>query len=169
VRNYTALANATINLTIRNLDNVYFSNYTFRTDNNGSFYSNCTFNSSAKQVNAPANASNYYIRAEYTDPNGNRSYSDVKIYVINKTVDIISVKSQKAIYKLSEQIKVTIKASRKVGDKYIDVANITINGTMRNSSKAKRFWIALIALQKTTENALFSLLPLQLMVILFWK
>jgi len=135
VSNYSVLANATVNLTIRNTNGTYASNYTFTTDSGGAFYSRSNFYSTATEVTAPSIPGNYNIRAEYIDVNGNRSFSQIEVSVVNQTLDILSISPEKAIYNPSETVKVNIEAIKLIGDKILYVSNISVNGSLRNSTK----------------------------------
>ena len=135
VSSYAALQNATVNLTILNSSTV-FSNHTFSTDTSSSFYSSGNFYPSATNVSAPSSSGIYTIRAEYIDINNNISFSEVEITVLNQTLDLLSVSPDKAIYNPSESMIVEAEAIRSIGDKKLFVANISINGSLRNSTKA---------------------------------
>src|SRR3989338_7360357 len=108
-------ANATVNFTIRNASNFWVANYTFTTDNNGSFYSRSNFYTSAINITAPNSSGAYTMRAQFTDAgnatnNGTIWYSELGIRVINASVDIIKVSSQKAVYNPSDTVIVTAEA-----------------------------------------------------------
>ena len=130
-----ALASASVNLTITNTNGTYYSNYTLTTDANGTFYSRSNFNSAANLVSAPLIAGEYYIRTEYIDPENVTFYSEVEINVVNQTVDIVRISPDKAVYNPSEAMKVNIEAVKLIGDRTLYIANISVNGSLRNSTK----------------------------------
>ncbi|MBR9705186.1 hypothetical protein GOV12_07270 [Candidatus Pacearchaeota archaeon] len=129
------LSNASVNLTIRNKNNsVYVNQTNFTTDANGSFYSQSNYYSSASIINAPSIPADYYMRAEYIDPNNITILSDVEIKIVNQTIDLLRVSPAKASYNPSESIEVEVEAIRKIGDQIIYVTNISVNVRLRNSS-----------------------------------
>jgi len=129
------VANATINLTIYN-STVFVSNYTFTTDFQGKFYSRSSYYGSATQVNTSSNPGKYIIRAEYIDPENMTWFSEVEIEVFNSTLDLLSVSSEKVKYNSLETIKVNVEAIRMLGDNLFYIANVSVLGSLRNSSKA---------------------------------
>ena len=136
VTSSSALARASVNLTIKYSNNTVLTNYTFTTDSNGAFASKNNYNTSATEITAPSNAGTYKIRAQYTDLNSNISFSEVEITVVNQTMDMLKVSPDKAVYNPSESMTVTIEAVRLIGDRLIFVSNVSVNGTLRNSSKS---------------------------------
>jgi hypothetical protein len=135
VSSSTALQNAIVNLTIKNSSTV-ISNYTFSTDSLGSFYSSSNFYPSAINISAPSSSGTYKIRAEYKDVNNNISFSEVEITVLNQTLDLLSVSSDKAIYNPSESMTIESEAIKLIGDKKIFISNVSVNGSLRNSTKS---------------------------------
>lgn len=138
ITNYSAFSGAIINISVRDTnttDAIFYSNYTLITDANGSFYSRTSYNNSATQIQAPNSSGDYYIRAEYKDANNITWYSDVAITVVNQTVDYFRVSSDKAEYNPSDTVLVEVEAIRNVGDMIFHVANVTVNGTLRNATK----------------------------------
>lgn len=134
-------ANATVNFTIRNVSNFWIANYTFTADNNGTFYSRSNFYTSAQSITAPNSSGAYILRAQFTDAgnatkNGTIWYSELGIRVINASVDTIRISSEKAAYNPSDTIIVTAEAVKTVGDRVLATSNVTINGSLRNASKA---------------------------------
>ncbi|MBI4158912.1 hypothetical protein HY500_01490 [Candidatus Woesearchaeota archaeon] len=135
VSSSSPLQNTSINLTIRFTNGTQLINYTFTTDSGGSFYSKSTFYPTATNINI-SSVGNYYIRAEYKDPNNTTWFSEVQINVVNQTLDYFVVRPEKARYNPSEAVKVNVEAIRIIGDDIIHVSNASINGTLRNSSKS---------------------------------
>ena len=135
VSSSSALASKNVNLTIRFTNNTQLSNYTLTTDSSGAFYTKSNFYPSATQINISM-AGDYYLRAEYKDPNNTRWFSEVQITVVNQTMDYFTVRPEKAKYFPSESVKVSIDAIRIIGDKILYISNASINGTLRNSSKS---------------------------------
>lgn len=129
------LASAIVNLTMRNSSGANISIYNFTTDSNGTFYSKSNYYSSAIQINASSTAGNYYLRAEYIGSNNLTGFSEIEITVINKTIDILRISSEKAKYNPSESVKIEIEAVKMINDRTIYISNISVNGTLRNSSK----------------------------------
>ncbi|MDP3882173.1 MAG: hypothetical protein Q8Q31_04835 [Nanoarchaeota archaeon] len=134
VSSYAPLPNAAINITIRMSNGTYYSNHTLTTDANGSFYSRSNYYTVAPLINAPVSAGNYFIRAQYNGLS-NRT-SELNIQVMNKTLDVFRISSEKAKYNPGDSIVVTLEAVKLVGDKELYISNVTINGTFRNSTKA---------------------------------
>lgn len=137
ISTYGTLANATVNFSIMYNNRTLVNNYTFTTDSNGAFYSSSNFYPGAINVSAPPINGNYILRAGYIDPNSNTSFSEFGVSVLNASIDIIKIKPEKAVYKPSETINVDIEAIKIVGDKLIYVANVSVNGSMMNSSKSQ--------------------------------
>ncbi len=136
ISNSSALANALINLTISNTNGTRISNYTFTTDANGSFYSGSNFYTSAVNVTAPNSSGYYYLRASYKDLNNVTSFSQVEINVLNQSLDLLRISSDKSNYNPLETIVVTLEAIKLIGDKTLFISNISINGTLRNATKS---------------------------------
>jgi hypothetical protein len=135
IANSSALANAIVNLTILNTTLGSVSNYTFTTDANGTFYSGSNYYASAINVTAPSASGYYYLRVEYKDLNNNISFSQVEINVINHTLDLLRVSSKKTNYNPSENVIVKVEALRLIGDQVLYISNISVNGSLRNSTK----------------------------------
>lgn len=129
------LQSASVNLTIRNTNSSIARNYTFTTDSDGAFYSKSSYYPSATEVLAPVTSGEYYIRAQYLDPANATKFSEVAISVVNKTIDTLKISPEKAEYNPSELVWVNIEAVRTVGDKVLFVSNVTVNGSLRDSSK----------------------------------
>jgi len=129
------VANAAINLTIYN-STVFVGNYTFTTDSTGKFYSKSSYYGSAREVNASSNPGKYKMRAEYIDPGNATWFSEVEIEVFNNSVDLLSVSSEKVKYNPLETVRVNVEAIRALGDNIFYIANVSVNGNVRNSSKA---------------------------------
>ena len=72
----------------------------------------------------------------YRDPNSTVWLSEVSIKVVNQTLDVLRVSAQKAIYNPAETMVVKSEALKQIGDQTLFVSNVSINGTMRNSSLA---------------------------------
>jgi len=136
VSNYSALANALVNLTIYNSSGANFSNYTFTTDSLGAFYSRSNYYTSDQIVLAPNSSGNYYLRVEYVDPEGTLSFSRLEISVINQTLDLLDISSEKASYNPSESVIVEIGATRLIGNRLLYVSGVSVSGNLRNSSKS---------------------------------
>ncbi|MDO8563997.1 MAG: hypothetical protein Q7R87_03230 [Nanoarchaeota archaeon] len=125
-----------VNMTLMHTNGTRISNYTFTTDANGSFYSRSNYYPSAINITTPSSAGSYSIRAEYKDPNNTIWFSDVEISVLNKTIDVVRIRSEKATYNSGETIKIKGEAIKQIGDIIIYIANVSINGSLVNSSKS---------------------------------
>ncbi|MFH1711180.1 MAG: hypothetical protein ABH840_02620 [Nanoarchaeota archaeon] len=137
VTNFTSLANAAVNLTIRNSVNLSYSgNYTLTTDSSGTFYTRSNYFTNGTLINAPYSASTYYVRAEYKDVNNVTSFSQVEVSVVNQTMDMFYISSERSSYNPLENVKVNIEATKIVGDRILYISNISINGSLRNSAKS---------------------------------
>ncbi len=134
ITNSSALTSVNINLTIRNSSGSYISNYTFTTDSSGAFYSRSNYHTNSTEINTSSVAGTYYVRTEYKDPNNSTSFSEVEIIVVNQTLDLLKVTSNKASYNPSESVVVNVEAIRLIGDKTLYVANVSVNGSLRNST-----------------------------------
>ena len=135
VSSSSTVGNASVNLTIRNSNGTQYSNYTFITDSNGSFYSRNNYYPLATSVLAPSTAGNYYLRAAYTDLNNTIWFSEFQVIVVNQTLDILRVSSNSAKYNPSDSITIEAEAVKQVGDRSLYVSNVSINGSLRNSAK----------------------------------
>jgi len=135
VSNLSVLSGASVNFTIINGGRTMVLNHTFTTDVNGSFYSNSTYRPSAKTILAPSTAGSYFLRAEYRDPNDKLWFSEMEISILNKSLDIIQISTEKVKYFASQNVKTKIEALKQVGDQFSFVANVSVNGTLRNSTK----------------------------------
>ena len=135
VSNSSVLANANVNMTITYGNGSFYRNYTFTTDSNGTFYSKSNYFSNATEVNSSSSAGTYNIRTEYKDPNNSTWFSNVEISVVNQSIDLLRVNSEKSKYNPSESVMIEVEGIRQIGDKLLHIANISVNGTLRNSSR----------------------------------
>lgn len=135
ITNSSAFSNGLINLTIINTNGTFYRNYTFTTDANGTFYSKSTYFPTATEINASDVSGYYNIRAEYKDPNVKIWFSDVEIHVVNDTIDVLYISPEKATYNADDIVEVTIESVRFIGDTILHISNVSVNGTMRNSTK----------------------------------
>lgn len=131
----TALVGATVNLSIISEIGIMARNYTFVTDGDGAFYSKSNFYPNATEVLASLSDGIYMVRAEYVDPENVTYFSEVEISVFNESVDSLSVSTEKASYNAGESIVVVVDAVRKIGDRVLPIANVTISGSLRTSNK----------------------------------
>lgn len=135
VSSLTALSSASVNLTIKNISGNVVNDYTLTTDINGTFYSKSNYYTNATEINASSTESTYYIRAEYTDAANTTWFSEVEISVVEETINLIRVSSEKARYYASETVNIEAEAITLVGDRTLYTANVSVNGTLRNSTK----------------------------------
>ena len=131
VSNYTAVSDATINITISNAT-ANVTNYTLVTNTFGLFSSRNDYNTSAPLISAPNATDTCRIRADYVDVNNTRWYSSVEIRVVNQSIDYIRVSPSKTTYNPSETILIYAEAVRLVGDRVVFVNNVSINGSIQN-------------------------------------
>ena len=135
VSSLSPLQNASINITIKLFNSTLVSNYTIITDSNGSFYSNNSYYKNATQITAPSTAGEYIIRAQYKDPNNTIWFSESQITVVNQSIDKLQISPEKADYNPSESVKVKIEAVKLIGSNLLHVSNVSMNGSLRNSTK----------------------------------
>ncbi len=134
--NHSALANAIVNFSIINKNtNETISTYGFNTTSSGEFYSRNDYYPSALLVSAPSTSGDYYIQANYTDPNNSTWWTRLEIQAINQTVDRILVSPEKVTYNPGETVSILVEAIRESGSSLVYIENVTINGTIRDSSK----------------------------------
>ena len=136
VSNSSLLASTNVNLTILNSTRGVLSNYTLTTDANGTFYTKSNFYSTGVEVNASSTAGINFIRAGYNDPNNVTWFSEVPIIVVNQSVEILKISPEKARYYPSEIVNIDIEALRQIGDSLFFVYNVSVNGSLRNSTKS---------------------------------
>jgi hypothetical protein len=111
------------------------SNYTLNTTSDGIFYSRSDYNSNATLISTPNAIGNYTINATYTDPDGVLYVSSALINVITTRVDDIRIKTNEPVYYPSSTMVITAETVTVVGDYRLPVANIQINGTIRNTNE----------------------------------
>ena len=131
VTNYTAVAGASLNITLSNMT-ANLTNYTLVTSDTGLFSSRSDYNTSAPLISAPNASDTYRLRAEYRDSNNIIWYSSVEIRVVNQSIDLIRVSPARTTYNPSESILVHAEAVRLVGDRRVYVNNVSINGSIQN-------------------------------------
>ncbi len=137
VANHTGLVNTTVNISILYVStNATYANYTINTTTGGEFYSQSTYYPSAPLVPAPMSEGSYYVKAMYADPNGTVWWTRTEILVVNKTLDRIEVSTDKIDYSAGEAVTITVEAVKEIGDKITYTANVSVNGSVRNSTKA---------------------------------
>ena len=127
------VSGAYINITIFN-STLNVSNYNLTTDSSGLFYTKSSYYTTALNITAPGVAGEYNIRASYIDPNQTTSYSQVSIIVVNKSIDKVRVSTNKATYNPGDSISILAEAFYLIGDKSVFVSNISVNGSIRNST-----------------------------------
>ena len=133
---YSALANSSVNLTIKNSTNSFINNYSLTTDDNGTFYSKSNYYTSATEINASSLAGDYEIRVEHIDPNNQTWFSEIGIKVVNQSIDILKVSSGKARYYPLESVLVEVEATKQAGESIYYRSGVSVNGTLRDSSDA---------------------------------
>ncbi len=123
-----------INVTINYKNGTFYANYTLTTDSSGKFYSRSQYSSTGVLINAPSSTGYYYLIAAYTDPNSTRWYSQIEFQVVNQSVDMLRVGTNKATYLGGDKVTIQAEAVKQVGDRFLFVSNVTVNGSIRNSS-----------------------------------
>ncbi len=142
IKNSTNITNATplaskavsINITYQNLTTLVYQNYT--TNSQGVFYSKSDTFQSAIALTAPNISGNYYLIVTYTDPNATVWHQWLFFNVVQTVVDGIIVNTNKVSYIAAEKLSITAKAWKSVDSSEIVQSNITLNGTIRDSSEA---------------------------------
>ncbi len=136
VTNHTGVENATINISVINKNtNATSSSYNLNTTTSGAFYSRSNFYPAAVLITAPSAADNYYIKARYVDTAGATWWTQSEIQVINQTVDRLEVSPDKVAYSPSETMFILVEAITEIGDRITYTANVSVNGSLRNSAK----------------------------------
>lgn len=128
---FIGLPNASIGIQITDSQGNVSSEYTLTTDGYGSFHSKNDY-TNGTPIYAPSEPGTYIINATYDD-NGTQYMSAANITVTSSRVDEIRVRTDKSVYYPDTAIGITIEAVRTHGDYRLPVANITINGTIRDS------------------------------------
>ncbi len=135
--NHTPVANAELNLTIYNSSSgLGVSSFLLNTTSNGIFYSRNDYYSSGVLVTAPSTTGYYDLRINYTDPNNVSWWTENEILIVNNSVELLEVTTDKISYTPGEAISVYAEAVKEVGGSRIFLANVNINGSIQNSSKA---------------------------------
>ncbi|HIH15574.1 MAG TPA: hypothetical protein HA360_06100 [Nanoarchaeota archaeon] len=136
VTNHSAVTSTSLNLSVMNkTNNAHIISYIINTTSDGSFYSKSDFYPSAVLISAPSSTGTYYLRLNYTDPSNGTWWAQNEILVTSTAVDILEVKTDKVSYKQSEAMTIFSEAIRDVGGNRAYLANVTINGSIQNSSK----------------------------------
>src|SRR3989338_6826775 len=136
IANRTVAANRVLNVSIVNKASGNISkSYRINTTSDGTFKSKSDFYSASTLITTPLRTGNYYVRVNYTDPNNTRWWTQNEISVVNNTVDRLVVSTDKLSYSSGEAMLVTAEAIREVGDSISYTANVSVNGTVRDSSK----------------------------------
>jgi len=134
--NHTAVSGGIINISIVNSTGSVISSYNTTTTSSGFFYSYSSYYTNGTNITAPSTRGRYNIHANYTDTSGAVWHARAEIQVENTSVDMYSVNADKVSYDPSESMSITIKAVQQVGDSIGFVPNVSINGTIRNSTKS---------------------------------
>ncbi|MBS3158984.1 hypothetical protein J4206_06885 [Candidatus Woesearchaeota archaeon] len=137
IANHTGITNATVNLSIINKNtNATSATYGFTTTSAGEFYSRSDYYPNAVLVSAPSAPGDYYIQVNYTDPNNSTWWTRLEIQIVNQTVDRLLVSPEKLTYNPGESMSILVEAIRESAGTIVYVGNVTINGTIRDSSKS---------------------------------
>ena len=137
VSNHSGVAGLVVNVSIiNNNTGTINSSYNITANSTGLFYSRSAYYPSAPNVLAPSTAGTYIINATYADPNNATWRTKAEILVVNtSSIDRLSVFTDKASYNASEVMYIYVEAMRDVGGTTTPVANVSVNGTIRNSAK----------------------------------
>lgn len=128
------LANASVNITIKNSTVENISSVNFTTDANGQFYSRSNYHTTSPLVSAPAYAGEYTLKVSYIDPNNVAWFSEIGIKVVNKSIDQLRVSTDKSTYNPSDSMEILVESYQIIGDKIVYVSNISINGSIRDAT-----------------------------------
>src|SRR3989338_4960656 len=118
--------NAGVAVAVLNSSNVSQSNYTFTSNENGTFFSRSSFNPSATVILAPNLTGVYQITANATIENTTWSTKS-NIVVVNTRIDDILFQLPKVNFYSSESMPITVKAVQRVGDSFVSVNNVSVN------------------------------------------
>ncbi len=136
ITNHSAINNAALNLSIINkTNNVHITSYILNTSSSGSFHSRSDFYPTGILVSAPVSVGTYYLRLNYTDPNNDTWWAQNEILVTASAVDLLEVKTNKISYQPSEAMSILSEAIRDISGNRVYLSNITVNGSIQNSSK----------------------------------
>lgn len=137
ITNHSAVNNTSLNLSIINkTNNANMGSYILNTTSDGSFHSRSDFYPTGVLVSAPSSTGTYYLRVNYTDPNNVAWWAQNEILVTAAPIDLLEVKTDKISYRPSETMTIFAEAIREVGGGRSYLANVTINGSIQNSSKS---------------------------------
>lgn len=126
----TLLSNVNVNVSLLNSTNGTVANYTFTTNENGTFFSRSSFNPTATAISSP-NATGTYTLVANSSIESGIWISKANIVVVNSKIDDILFQLAKINFYASNNMSITVRAVQKVGDSFAAVSNITINMTMR--------------------------------------
>jgi len=134
--NHSGLINASLNITIFNkVTNVTNGTYELNTTAGGIFYSKSDFYSSETLISAPSTPADYLIKVDYIDPNGSTKFTQTEVRITNQSVDKLDISSDKTSYRNGDNMTLLVEAMKEVEDEIIFVANVSVNGTIRNINK----------------------------------
>ncbi len=136
---YGAPENLTINISILNSssNNTYslVSQILVNTSSGGGLMTKSAHYPSSVPLYAPLVESSYIVRVQYSDTSNNSKYeSNILINVYSKTIDKVSIYSDKARYYPNDVVVIKGSAWRKASDSLVPVGNFSINGTVRRRS-----------------------------------
>ncbi len=123
--------NAIINISLSNSSGV-ITRYNLTTDSNGYFYSKNSYRTNATLITAPNSTGTYTLTASFKNLNNETTSSQLSIEVANRSIDRISVSSDKSTYNPSETIYVLLESFQELPSGKVYSPNITLNGSVRN-------------------------------------
>jgi hypothetical protein len=128
-------SNATINFTIVNDSGIQAEHLLNTTNLSGNFRSRSDLYPSGIKITAPAGDGYYNYTAKYIDPNDAEWKSSGTLRVFEQTVDHVTISPDKAKYAASDNVTLTLRALREVGDRTVALANVTVNGSLTYTNR----------------------------------
>ncbi len=130
---FSGIPNASVALSIINNSGSVVSNYTLNTTASGMFYSQGNYYNGTN-ITVPSTTGNYTVTAEY-NASGALYYASSTIVVVSSRVDEIRVRTGEPVYYPGSEMEIVAEAVMISGENRLPAANITINGTVRNSAE----------------------------------
>ncbi|MBI5393628.1 hypothetical protein HZA96_07215 [Candidatus Woesearchaeota archaeon] len=134
--NHTTLANANITLNISYYNGTIISTYILNTSIDGKFSTKSEANPNSTALFAPNVTGSYLLILDYKDPNNSSWKQWLFFSVAQSTIDGITVYTDEATYLSSDPVTINIESWKKQNGNKVSQANITVNGTIRNSANS---------------------------------
>ena len=133
---YIAVVNATLNISIYNAEtSVFNKNFTLNTSNSGEYFSQSDFDIGGRSIIAPNSTGFFKLFSTYKDGNNISWPFRMDFFVANQSIDDIRVYGDKVSYYTWETMVVTVETIKNIGDNVFAVANLSVSGNIRTSSK----------------------------------